>query len=260
MKKNFLFFFYFILSLFLIIGGNEARQTKANFLSKTAFSPFINSVNYFRSLFEIKQKNQMLAAQLALQTQKIANLENTIQEINNSKIVYDEENYSFVLADIVGFSGLFLERNLIVNKGLVNDVLVNSPVVSNKGVVGKVISASLNYSIILPLNNPLFKLSVMCKRSKLQGIMETDIYGNSYVNLIKLGSNIAVGDTIITSNVSPIFPKGYPVGIVTQLKESPDQVYMNAKLNTFVNPASLDQVIILQYVKDLKYEREFEIN
>jgi len=147
-----------------------------------------------------------------------------------------------------------------VNKGLLNDILVNSPVVSNKGVVGKVLTTSLNYSVILPLNNPLFKLSVMSKRSKLQGIMESDIYGNSYMNLIKLGSDIAVGDTIITSNVSTIFPKGYPVGIVTQLKESPDQVYMSAKLNSFVDPACIDQVIILHYIKDLKYEREFEIN
>ncbi|MCF7794004.1 MAG: rod shape-determining protein MreC [Candidatus Cloacimonetes bacterium] len=260
MKKKFLFFFYFALSLFLIIGGNEARQTKADFLSKTIFSPFVNSVNYIQSLFEVKQKNRLLSEQLAIQTKKIVNLENTIQEINNSKIEYDVENYSYVLADVVGFSGIYFERNLIVNKGILNDVLRNSPVVSNKGVVGKVITSSMNYSIILPLNNPAFKLSVMSKRNKLQGILESDIYGDSYMNLIKLGSDIAVGDTIITSNVSTIFPKGYPVGVITRLKESPDQVYMSAKLRPFVDPASLDQVIILQFTKDLKYENELKIN
>ena len=110
---------------------------------------------------------------------------------------------------------------------------INSPVISNVGIVGKIISNSINYSVILPLNHSAFKVGVMCKRSHLQGIMESDAFGNSYMNLIKLGSDIVVGDTIVTSNISTIFPKGYPVGTITRLREAPNQVYMYANLQTF---------------------------
>lgn len=260
MKKKFIFFIYFIISLFLIIGGNEARQTKADFLSSTIFSPFINSIHSIRSLFEIKEKNVILTHQMAIQTRKIVELENKLEKFKNTKLNYDVEHYYYEVADIVGYSGIFYERNLIVNRGVLSDILTDAPVVSYKGVVGKVISTSLNYSVILPLNDPAFKLSIMNKRSLLQGMMESDIYGNSYMNLIKLGSDIAIGDTVVTSNVSTIFPKGFPVGVVVRLQESPDQIYMSAKLKTFVDPASLDQVIILQYSKDLKYESELQLN
>jgi len=262
-RKKFLFFFYLLISLFLIIGGNEARQKKAAFLSRNIFSPFIGSIENIKSLFEVKSQNRILSEQLALQTRKIVELENLIREINNARIKYETdetEKYYYVIADIVGYSGVYNDRNLILNKGVLSDILINSPVVSNQGVVGKVISTSLNYSIVLPLNNPSFKVSVMCKRSHLQGMLESDLYGNSNMNLIKLGSDIAVGDTIVTSNVSTFFPKGFPVGVVTKLKGSPDQVYMSARIRTFVDPASLDQAIILQYTKDLRYENELQFN
>ena len=260
MRKQYLFFIYFALSLFLIIGGNEARQYKAKFISRNLFSPFIDSIHSIRSIFEVKKRNRLLSHQLAVQTKKIAELENLIDKINSTNIEYEAENYHYVLADVVGYAGIFHERNLILNKGVLSDVMIGAPVVSNRGVVGKVVTTSLNYSIILPLNNPSFKLSVMCKRSRLQGMLESDIFGNSYMNLIKLGSDIAIGDTIITSNISTIFPKGFPVGIVTRLRETPDQVYMSATLKNFVDPASLDQAIILQYAKDLRYESELQIN
>ncbi len=260
MRKQYLFFFYFALSFFLIIGGNESRQSKAKFLSKNLFAPFISSIQSIRSVFEVKQKNQLLSHQLAVKIKKIAELENLIEKINSTDIKYEVENYHYVLADVVGYAGIFHERNLILNKGILSDVMAGAPVVSNRGVVGKVVSSSLNYSIVLPLNNPTFKLSVMSKRSHLQGMLESDIYGNSYMNLITSGSDIAIGDTIITSNLSTIFPKGFPVGIVTRLRETPDQIYMSATLKNFVDPASLDQTIILQYIKDLRYESELQIN
>jgi rod shape-determining protein MreC len=259
-RKNFLFFLYLILSLLLIAGGNEARNKKAVFLNKIAFFSFINSVEEINSLFKIKHENKLLSEKLAVQTNKVVALENLLDRIKNTDIQYEAEDFEFVIADIIGFTGIFQERNLIINKGITDKIHINSPVISNTGIVGKIISNSLNYSIILPLNHSSFKVGVMCKRSHLQGIMKSDAYGNSFMNLIKLGSDIAVGDTIVTSNISTIFPKGYPVGIITKLREAPDQIYMYANLQTFIDPASLDQVIVLDYKKEINYESEIQDN
>lgn len=258
MRKNFLFFIYFILSLFLIAGGIEARYKKADFLNKFPFFLFINSIEKINSLFDIKEKNILLTEQLALQTNIIIDLENHLDRIKSTSLQYETEHFNFVIADIIGFTGVFQERNLIINKGIIDKVSINSPVISNIGIVGKIVSNSLNYSVILPLNHSNFKLGVMSKRSHLQGIMESDAYGNSFMNLIKLGSDIAVGDTIVTSNISRIFPRGFPVGVITILREAPDQVYMFANLQTFVDPASLDQVIVLDYNKEIDYESEIQ--
>jgi len=259
-RKNLLFIIYLILSLLLIAGGNEARTKKAAFLNKTAFLPFISSLERINSFFNLKERNRILAEQLAEKTNKIVSLETHLDRVKNISLQYDTEKYEFVIADIIGFTGVFQERNLIINKGIISNISIHSPVISNTGIVGKIVSNSMNYSVILPLNHSTFKVGVMCKRSHLQGIMESDVYGNSSMNLIRLGSDIAVGDTIVTSNISTVFPRGYPVGVITKLKEAPDQIYVIAELKTFVDPASLDQVIVLDYKKDIDYESEIRSN
>ena len=69
-----------------------------------------------------------------------------------------------------------------------------------------------------------------------------------------------LGDTIVTSNISTVFPKGFPVGIVTKLIEEPDKTHMSAQISTFTKPASLDQVIVLFCKKDTSYEQELDVD
>jgi len=242
------------------MGSNDDRLKKAQFLSKTIYFPLVNSIQKFNSLFDLKEKNQILSEKLSEHTIKITELENKLVEIENAKIYYDTGNYSHLLADVIGFKGEFRDRCLILNKGKKNKIKLNYPVISNDGIVGKVISVSRNYSIVLPLDNSRFRLGVMSKRNHLQGIMKSDIIGNSYMTLIKPGSDIKVGDLIVTSQISSVFPKGFPVGKVTKLIENPTDVFMSAKIKIFTNPSELDQAVVLFYEKDESYEEELKNN
>jgi rod shape-determining protein MreC len=259
-KEKISIIIYLFLALALFLGNNEQRQKKADFLSKTVFYPFITSLKKIESLFEIKEKNILLSQSIAGQTIKITALENELKELNSVRLNYDSEIYNFLLADIIGYKGNFLERNFIINKGKLQNVEINYPVISNDGIVGKIISVSQNFSVVLPLDHSTFKLGVMSKRTHLQGIMESNIYGNSFMTMIKLGSDIGLGDTIVTSNISTVFPKGFPVGIVTKLIEEPDKTHMTAQISTFIDPASMDQVIILFCKKDTSYEQELDVD
>ncbi len=260
MRKNLTFIIFLILAIVLSLGNHEQKIKKANFLSSIIYYPFISSINKIESLFKIKEKNEALSLKLAEQTQKVINLEDKLQNFKKIQLDFEIGTNEFILADIIGYHGNFKEKNFILNKGKKNRIKLNYPIISNNGIVGKIISVSQNYSIVLPLDHSTFKLGVMSKRTHLQGLMESDIYENTYMTLIKQGSDINLGDTIVTSNISTIFPKGYPVGTVTKLIEAPDKVYMNAKISTFVNSACLDQVIIIFYEKDKSYESEFQNN
>ena len=260
MKRELHFLIYLVLAIFLFVGSNDDRLKKTQFLSKTLYLPLVNSIQKFNSLFDLKEKNQALSEKLSEHTIKITELENKLVEIENSKIYYETGNYKHLLADIVGFKGEFKERCLIINKGKNNNIKLDYPVISNDGIVGKIISVSHNYSIVLPVDHSRFMLGVMSKRTHLQGIMKSDIFGNSYMTLIKPGSDIKVGDIIVTSQISSVFPKGFPVGKVTKLIENPTEVFMSAKIQIFINPSELDQAVVLLYEKDKSYEEELKDN
>jgi len=259
-KKEFHFFIYLFLAIFLFLGSNDDRLKKAQFLSDTIYFPLVNPIHKFNTLLNLKEKYKILKKEHAEQTIREIKLENKLVEIENSKIEYETGNYSHLLADIIGFKGDFKERCLIINKGKRDNIKLNYPVISNDGIVGKIISVSHNFSIVLPLDNSRFKLGVMSKRNHLQGIMESDIFGNSFMTLIKPGSDIRVDDIIVTSQISSVFPKGFPVGKVIKLIENPADVFMSAKIQTFINPSELDQSVVLLYEKDKSYEEELKDN
>ncbi len=260
MRKHLSFFIYFLLAIILLFGNKDQRLSKANFLSSTIFLPFINTVNRIESLFEIDQQNKKLALELAKKTLEMGLLEDKIRNLQTTQINFDILNQEYILGDIISYAGRFKDQNLIINKGRLDKVKKNYPVLSNDGIVGKIIEVSLNYSVVLPLNHHQFKLGVMVKRNRLQGLLASDIYGNTFMTMIKPGSDIKLGDEIITSNISSVFPKNYPVGKVVKLIESPDKLFMKAELSTYVDPAMMDQVIIQFFEKDKSYEQELNNN
>ena len=93
----------------------------------------------------------------------------------------------------------------------------------------------------------------MNKRSRVQGLLENKM-GVSMMTLIPTGSDIQSGDTLITSNISTVFPKGFRVGTVKKIQQAPDAVYMSAIFIPFVDISNLEQVIILPPTKEEQYD------
>jgi len=151
-----------------------------------------------------------------------------------------------VQAEIIGISGQYQELNLIVDKGIGSGIQIDDPVISANGIVGKIIQVSSDHSIVLPFSNPRFQLPVMDSRTSVQGILQADISGSIAMNLIKLGSDIAVGDTIVTSNLSRLFPKSYPVGTIKRIRESQDNLFISADINPFTLVENLEHIFILK--------------
>lgn len=230
----------------MMLGSTDARITKASFFGRTIFFPLVSSIKTIETNSDLQQENFILRSSLTQTTLQNIALQNEIKELCDvTSIGFSTQNAKFELAEVIGYSGVFYQRNLIVNKGRIHGIMSGSAVISGGGIVGKVISVSDTYSIILPFSNPSFQLPVMDTRTGVQGILQSDISGTISMNLVKLGSEIAGGDTIVTSNLSRLFPKGYPVGVVSRTRETSDNLFISAEINPFTLVENLEHVFIL---------------
>ena len=237
----------FILCLMMLIGSVESRFARADFLGKTVFYPFTHSIHAMRSNKELKTELTKLREQLATETLKNLRLQNELKLYDWSATVAMDEGLSdFETCEVIGYSGAFQQRNLIVSKGALKGIKIESPVVSATGIVGKVISVAQTYSVVMPFSNPDFQMPVMDKNTSVQGILQSDIRGTVSMNMIRLGSQISVGDTIVTSNLSQLYPKAYPVGTVQRIKESSDNLFISAELAPFTQVENLEHVFVLR--------------
>ena len=246
-QKNLLFIIYFAIASFLFVGNAEIRLAKANFFAKTIFYPFTIALEQLNLSTSISAENQKLRRKVAEQAILLTQLGNQMARIKQDKINFPLADSSYIMADIIGYSSDIDEQTLLINKGIIDNISLNDPVIAADGIVGKIINVFQNFSVVLPINHQDFKLPVLNQTSQVQGILETDSFGNTAMSYVKIGVMINVGDTIVTSNISHIFPRGYPVGTVSKLQESQDNLYQKAVINPFVKINRLEHVFILKH-------------
>jgi rod shape-determining protein MreC len=236
-----------ILALYLFAGSSNNRLQKAQWLSHSLLLPFATSLHFYESIRTLKQDNHELRTNLANQKLQSLYLYNQLKMMQNTRSIrFELAGTPFTTAEVVGFSGQFHERNLIISKGRADGVELDSPVVSATGIIGKTIIVNNHNSVILPLTHSQFQLAVMDQSSNVQGILQSDLTGKTYMNLIKLGSQVSIGDTIVTSNLSRLFPKGYPVGKISKIKESQDNLFLSAQIEPYTLVENLEHVFILK--------------
>lgn len=241
-----------ILSLAMLLGSNESRVAKAGFFGRTLFFPLVHSLRTIESNQQLRQENFSLRTQLTESTLQNLELQNELKQyIEEQAIAFSTGDRDFEMAEVIGFSGQFQERNLIVNKGRRHGIIAGSAVISGAGIVGKIVSTTDTYSIVLPYSNPRFQVPVMNRRTGVQGILQSDISGTISMNMVKLGSEIATGDTVVTSNLSQLYPKGFPIGSISRIRESTDNLFISAELSPFTLVENLEHVFILKQRKDL---------
>ncbi len=241
-----------VVSIALFLGDRQARIHRADSIGKTVYYPFIQSIKILDGISMLKKQNLSLFqhnAQLQLRLRSLEEQLLTLQEIPDAAT-----DINYVVANLVGFHGEFGNRNIIIDQGYLSGIEVNNPVICSNGVVGKIILTAANHSVILPVQHPEFKLGVLDRKTRVQGLLESSASGKVFMSMIPSDAAIAVGDTIITSNLSRIFPRGFPVGFVSKVVKIPGEGYQKAELSTFVNISSMEQVIVLLYKRDSDFD------
>ena len=118
------------------MGSTETRIHRASFFSKTIFFPISSPLESIKTNATLKKEVQQLSKQLTETKLENLKLRNIIMESQTREsITFDTGQVELVLAEVIGYSGPFQQRNLIVNKGSLNGINPELPVISTNGIV-----------------------------------------------------------------------------------------------------------------------------
>jgi rod shape-determining protein MreC len=164
--------------------------------------------------------------------------------------------YQFIQARVVNNNVSGVENYITLNRGSEDGIEVDMGVLSANGVVGVVMTTSSHHSVVIPVLNPKFHLSCKVKNSNYYGPLVWDGKDARYTYLTELPRHVdfEVGDTIVTSGYSTIFPEGLPVGSIVDSQKQKDDNYNSVKIKLFTDFYTLNGVIIVKnsYQKEQK--------
>lgn len=158
----------------------------------------------------ISQENLELKKQLAILETKYEVLKNRFGDTLVSP------QYTYSLAKVVNNSVNKQYNYLTLNVGSYDGVELEMGVVTSQGIVGIVAGVSEHYSSVISLLNVDLKVSAKLKRSNHFGSLYWDgkNYRNVLLNDIPQHVEVSIGDTVVTSGFSSIFPANINIGTI----------------------------------------------
>ena len=211
-----------------------------------------SNVEYY---FHLKRTNEALAKE----NERLNNLliENFAPRDTSSRIVVDSiridslqqfRRYRYYPARVVE-SFVTLQTNYImIHRGSGQGIKKDMGVISPQGIVGRIVNVSENYSTAMIVLNRQFKANAKLKKGGERGSIEWDGKDAHYVFLkdIPKSATVAIGDTVMTSELSSIFPPNILVGTVNEIINDKSSNFYTLKLKTSTNFYSVFYVYIIE--------------
>ena len=262
LKHNlvFLFLLFETVSFFLLISYNHHHiQTFIN--SSGRFAAGIMKISgTFTEYFSLKTANEELSRENALlRTQLPGNflVEDSFSfDYSNPDLGV---NYIYRPAKVINNTVNKFHNYLTLNKGSKHGIEPGMGVITARGLVGVVRHSSANYSSVMSLLNTQLKVSASLRESNHFGSLEWDGRSPQYVYLHEIPSHapLTIGDAVVTSGYSSIFPPNILIGIIEdyELNEGEGCYEIKVKLSTDFTNLSYVEVVEVP-AKDEVHELE----
>lgn len=245
---------YLILTLFVVISlvlifNNDNTQIRFLRAFAIGFVGTLQSgVSAVPNVFELQSENKYLREKNIELANEVASLkEAKLENIRLSKLLTlkDKNVLGIISAKIVNKSLVQTRNTITINAGENDSIKVNMPVVTDDGLVGKIVGVSKGYSIAQILYNKDLRISAKVQRSRVDGIFTYDGVGNLILTNVPKAADVVPGDLIITSEYSNLFPGGIPLGTVIETGNI-DNLFKRVLIRPAVNFSILEEVFVVK--------------
>jgi rod shape-determining protein MreC len=252
LSKNsviFLFLFLEVIAFSLLITNNNYQSSKALNSSNFLVGNLYSTINNINDYFNLKEVNAELAEQNAkLQSTNIKSFSKifgTTVEINDTTY---SQKFVYTSAKVINSSTNKRENYITLDKGGINGIKAGMGVISGKGIIGTVKNVSDNFSSVMSVLHEKNAVSVKIKKSGYIGALTWELgdYRSAQLNDIPNHVQLQIGDTIITSGYSLIYPDGVIVGWISDFNLPKGNNFYNINILFSVDYKKLSHVFIVK--------------
>ncbi|MBR1929007.1 MAG: rod shape-determining protein MreC [Paludibacteraceae bacterium] len=250
---------YYIVLLFLVLETvafvlffyhNKFQQSAILTSSNRVAASIYEVENSLLSYFSLRQENDMLAEENFKLKNRINALENRLENIESDTIdyVFAEKNIEYMSAKVIHGSVNQHSNYFTINRGLRDGVELDMSVCNPEGVVGVVSAVSKHYAVVMPIINEQLTISCKFKKNGQIGLLNWHGGKSSVAKLedIARHNDVCVGDTILTSGLSAIFPSDIPVGVVSRVNLKESDAYYDIDVDLAVDFRSINNVYVIK--------------
>jgi len=219
-----------------------------------------NTRQFFADVEACRAENeelQSLVDQLIIENVRLreAEIENvTLRE----QLTFKQANPSFELlsAQVIGRDPTNLLGYLIIDRGSAEGVAVGLPVLTNRGLVGRITEANPHSSKVLLITDVSSSVNALIQDSRATGVIQGRIGQGLVMRYIQQDEEIKVDDLVLTSGLGGNFPTRLIIGQVTAVRKKDIELFQEAEVRPAVNFHELEMVMVLTSFAPIDFQSE----
>jgi len=209
------------------------------------------SQKFFNQMISIK-KLRHENAELKRKVEKLM-LRNTLlmEQVRENQALRAELHYKqripydFLPAELIARDPVSWLERVVIDRGSADDIETGAGVITPQGVVGRIREVNLYSSTVMLLLDTQSSVAGIVQRSQINGTVKGT--GQGFLKLMYVSSedDVKVGDTVVTSKLSSLFPPGLPIGDVVRVVPSENGLMLDIQMKPRVDFKTLDRFLIL---------------
>lgn len=252
-----------ILVIIVIVSniGTGQMQPVQTVISKV-FMPFQNGFVYIKNKITnndsqisdmdiLKQENTKLSEENTKLKEQVRELEilksenNSLKEYVNLKDKYS--NYQTVPANVIERSYSNYEKVIVINAGSNEGLKENMPVISESGLVGRIISVTDKTAKVQTIIDTASTVSASISTSDESILLKGTLSDNKKIRAtsIPIETSVLQGDEVVTSGFGGIFPKGILIGSISEVINTKNELDRYATVVPATDFNKLSTVLVI---------------
>ena len=214
-------------------------------------APFDFARSLFRryvALTDLRTENDQLRSRVAqLEEENLQYREALIESERLERIdkMRGESDLPMLPAEVASRELSPWYRSLLIDRGRTNDVHAGMPALTEDGLVGLVTAASPHAARVMLLLDRQSAVDGMIQRSRARGIVRglgTEELDFEYT---AGGADVQVGDTVMTSGLGGVYPKGLRIGEVVSATTDGSHLLQHARVRPAAEFGRLEQLFVV---------------
>jgi rod shape-determining protein MreC len=251
-KEYFVLALCIILSVYFLTLNDNAQIKTIRALAVVGIGFAQEAFSFIPNYFALKKENTILRERNVALADEVSLLrESKLENLRLRGMIGLKERapFTYIPAKVVGKHEQQMRTTITLDVGESDGVKYNMPMVTDAGLVGKVVATSRHYAIGQILFHKDFRASAKIQRARADGILYWDGEDLRIKNVPRT-QLVKVGDAVITSPFSSVFPPGIKIGVVSTAVIESNALFYQIVVQPSVDLAALDEVFVIAAVPD----------
>ena len=248
-RKTYLLFAWYVFLSFILMNFNDAFTLRGMRIVILQLVAAVHSVevqlDYLKSLSAENKKLRKKILDLSITKQRLQEV--LIENVRLRRMLQykRESKYRLIVGNVIGFGQERTVRSLILNVGTKDGIKKNMPVVTDAGLVGKILYSASHQSAVQILMDRNAMVSARLQMSRQVGVIGWS--GNFWLDLNYIPKDVPVepGEQVLTSGLSQIYPPGIKIGVVGEVKADEYEWFQQIRVKNAVDFNNLEEVFVM---------------